>query len=168
MRKSRPRGVGGDLIKGAIAGAVATWVMGKVTSTLYEREDRWARRQEDDAREGKTAYGVAAEKAARAMGAPLKQSQSEKVGSGIHWVLGMGAGAVYAVLRRRFESVGRVAGLGFGTAFWAVVDEGLVPGLGLTPGPRAFPWQTHARGLAGHLTFGTVTDGTLRLLDAIA
>jgi hypothetical protein len=161
-------GLGEDLIKGAIAGAVATWVMGKVTNTMYEREDRWVRRQEDDARSGKSSYGVAAEKAARALGTPLDAKQGEKIGSGIHWALGIGAGAVYAVLRRRFEGVGRVAGLGFGTAFWALVDEGLVPALGLTPGPRAFPWQTHARGLAGHLTFGTVTDGTLRLLDAVA
>jgi hypothetical protein len=52
--------------------------------------------------------------------------------------------------------------------FWAAIDEGLVPALGLTKGAGAFPWQTHARGLAGHLTFGTVTDGTLRVLDAIA
>ena len=44
----------------------------------------------------------------------------------------------------------------------------MVPALGLTPGPTAFPWQAHARGLVGHLTFGTVTDGTLRLLDRVA
>lgn len=166
-RKLRRRGVGEDLIKGAIAGAIATLVMGKVTNAMYEREDRWARRQEDDARGGKTAYGAAAEKAARSVGASLRDEQRERLGSALHWALGIGAGAAYAVLRRRFESIGRAAGFGFGTAFWAAVDEGLVPALGLTPGPRAFPWQTHARGLAGHLTFGTVTDGTLRLLDAI-
>lgn len=168
MRNHRRHGLGEDLLKGAIAGAVATWVMGKVTSTLYEREDRGAKRQEDDVRGGKSAYGVAAEKTARALGSPLQGEQGEKLGSAIHWALGIGAGAAYAVLRRRFDSVGRAAGFGFGTTFWAVVDEGLVPALGLTPGPRAFPWQTHARGLAGHLTFGTVTDGTLRVLDAIA
>ena len=166
MRKEH--GLDEDLIKGAIAGAVATWVMGKVTNTMYQREDRGARRQEDDAREGKTAYGVAAEKAGELLGEPSSKEQNEQVGAAIHWALGIGAGAVYAVLRRRFNAVGRVAGLGFGTAFWAVVDEGLVPALGLTPGPRAFPWQTHARGLAGHLTFGTVTDGALRVLDAVA
>ena len=161
-------GLAGDLIKGAIAGAVATWVMGKVTNTMYERQDRWARRAEEDAREGKTAYGVAAEKAGRALGSNLNQEQNEQVGAAIHWALGVGAGAVYAVVRRRFAAIGKVAGLGFGTAFWAVIDEGVVPALGLTPGPRAFPWQAHARGLAGHLTFGTVTDGTLRVLDAVA
>jgi hypothetical protein len=161
-------GIGSDLVKGAIAGVVATWVMGKVTNVMYEHEAPNARRREDRAHQGKTAYGVAAEKAAGAVGADLGADEREQVGSAMHWALGIGAGAVYSVLRRRFAAIGRAAGLGFGTVFWAAVDEGLVPALGLTKGPGAFPWQTHARGLAGHLTFGTVTDGTLRVLDAIA
>ena len=168
IRRSNGHSIGEDLVKGAIAGAVATWVMGKVTDVLYRREDQWARRQEDDARSGKTAYGVLAEKAAGAMGATLDDRNRERYGAAAHWALGIGAGAIYAVLRRRFQAVGRVAGVGFGTMFWAAVDEGVVPALGLTPGPGAFPWQTHARGLAGHLTFGTVADGTLRVLDAVA
>jgi hypothetical protein len=168
MARFRESRIRKDVIKGAIAGAVATWVMGKVTSAMYEREDGWVRRAEDDARGGRTAYGVAVEKAARLAGASLDNGQRERLGLAIHWALGIGAGVAYAVLRRRFRAMGRTAGLGFGTAFWALLDEGLVPALGLTPGPRAFPWQTHARGFAGHLTFGTVTDGTLRLLDAVA
>jgi len=168
IRRSNGHGIGEDLIKGAIAGAVATWVMGKVTNALYEREDRSARRREDDARSGKTSYGVLAERAAGAMGGNLDERSRERYGAAVHWALGVGSGAIYAGLRRRFHALGRAAGVGFGTMFWAAVDEGLVPALGLTPGPGAFPWQTHARGLAGHLTFGTVTDGTLRLLDAVA
>ena len=168
MARLRESSIRNDVIKGAIAGAVATWVMGKVTGVMYQREPPWVRRAEDAAREGKTAYGAAAEKAARLAGASLDEGQREQIGSAIHWALGIGAGVTYAVLRRRFHAIGRTAGLGFGTAFWALLDEGVVPALGLTPGPRAFPWQTHARGFAGHLTFGTVTDGTLRLLDAVA
>jgi hypothetical protein len=168
MARSKESSVRKDIVKGAIAGAIATWVMGKVTTAMYEREDRWVRRAEDDVRGGKTSYAAAADRAARLAGTSLDERQREQVGTAIHWALGIGAGAAYAVLRRRFHSIGRTAGLGFGTVFWGLLDEGLVPALGLTPGPRAFPWQTHARGLAGHLTFGTVTDGTLRLLDAVA
>lgn len=168
MARAKEYRIRNDVIKGAIAGAVATWVMGKVTGAMYQREDRPVRRAEDDLRGGKTSYGAAAEKAARLAGASLDDARREQAGAAIHWALGIGAGAAYAVLRRRFNSLGRTAGLGFGTAFWALLDEGLVPVLGLTPGPRALPWQTHARGLAGHVTFGTVTDGTLRLLDAVA
>jgi hypothetical protein len=156
-----------DLVKGAIAGAVATWVMGKVTTYLYDREDQTARHTEDEARGGKTAYEAAAEKSAALFGRSLDERQRERFGLAIHWALGIGTGAVYALLRRRFDRVGKLGGTGFGTAFWALVDEGLVSRLGLTPSPRRFPWQTHARGLAGHLTFGTVTDATLRALERI-
>jgi hypothetical protein len=167
MRRTRG-GTGAALIKGAIAGAVATWLMGKITSYMYERENQNAREAEDKARNGRTAYGAAAEKVAGLAGRSLDDRQREWVGSTIHWAIGIGTGAVYAVLRRRFAGVGKLGGAAFGTAFWGVVDEGLVSGLGLTPGPTAFPWQAHARGLAGHLTFGTVTDATLRVLDAVA
>ncbi len=167
IRRTRG-GTGAAAIKGAIAGAAATWLMGQITSYLYQRESKDARKAEDQARNGKTAYGVAAEQAARLAGRSLDDQQRERLGSAIHWALGIGTGAIYAVLRRRFAGVGKLGGAAFGTAFWALVDEGLVPGLGLTPGPTAFPWQTHARGLAGHLTFGTVTDATLRVLDAVA
>jgi hypothetical protein len=46
-----------------------------------------------------------------------------------------------------------------------MVDELLNPVLGLTPGPLAFPWQTHARGLGGHLAFGLTTELVLEGLD---
>jgi hypothetical protein len=168
-RRTQARnGVGRDLLKGAIAGAVATYVMGKVTAYMYEHEDRETRHAEDKARGGRTAYEVAAEKAAAAAGTSLQARRRQELGSAIHWALGMGAGAAYAVLRRRVQGLGSAAGTAFGTAFWAFMDEGLVPALGLTPGPMAFPWQAHARGFVGHLTFGTVTDGTLRLLDRVA
>jgi hypothetical protein len=168
-RRTRARhGVGRDLLKGALAGAVATYVMGKVTSYMYEHEDRDARWAEDEARGGRTPYEAAAEKAAAAAGTTLVHRQRQELGSAIHWALGIGAGAAYAVLRRRVQFLGSAAGTAFGTGFWAFLDEGLVPALGLTPGPTAFPWQTHARGFVGHLTFGTVTDGTLRLLDRVA
>jgi hypothetical protein len=168
-RRVRSRdGIGRDLLKGAVAGAVATFVMGKVTAYMYEHEDRDARREEEEARGGRSAYEVAAERVASAAGTSLDGRRRAQAASAIHWGLGMGAGATYAVLRRRFHRFGSVAGTAFGTGFWAFMDEGLVPALGLTPGATSFPWQAHARGLVGHLTFGTVTDGTLRVLDRIA
>ena len=157
-----------DMIDGAIAGAVATWVMGKVTTYLYEHENRTAREREDRAREGKTAYGVAAEKAARLVGSELGEAERGTYGSAIHWAVGIAAGALYGALRPRLESAALARGLAFGTAFWLVMDEGAVYALGLTPGPAAFPWQTHARGLAGHLTFGAVADAALGALQRAA
>ena len=156
------------VIDGAIAGAAATWVMGKVTSYLYAREDRAAREREDRARDGKTAYGVAAEKVAELTGTSLSESRRKSYGQALHWVLGAGAGAAYATLRHRVPTVAAARGLAFGTSFFLLMDEGLVYALRLTPGPTHFPWQTHARGLAGHLVFGAVTEGTLALLQPAA
>jgi len=158
----------GDLVKGAIAGVAATWVMGQVTTYLYEIESKQARQAEDEARGGTTAYDVAAEKAAEVVGQELSEGQRKQAGSAIHWVLGAGAGAVYGAMRRRVPMADAANGLLFGTAFWAVIDEGANATLGLTPGPTAFPWQTHARGLAGHLVFGVAADAALRAMDQVA
>ena len=129
-----------DLVDGAIAGLVATWIMGKVTTAIYEREDASAREREDDVRSGKTAYGVAAEKAARLAGTELSDDERARYGGAIHWALGIGAGAIYGALRPRSERASLAGGLLFGGAFWLLMDETLTPALGLTPGPTAFPW----------------------------
>lgn len=59
-------------------------------------------------------------------------------------------------------------GLAFGLAFFLLVDALADTALGLAKPPQAYPWQTHARGLAGHLVFGLVTDTSLDLLDPAA
>ncbi|MGH7482435.1 MAG: DUF1440 domain-containing protein, partial [Longimicrobiales bacterium] len=73
--------------------------------------------------------------------------------------------AVYAAVRDRYPAVSRAGGTAFGAGFFVLVDETLPPLLGLTAGPRHFPWQTHIRGLSGHMVFGAVTEGVLDLLD---
>jgi hypothetical protein len=164
----RRTSTGKDLLKGAIAGAVATWTMDRVTARMYERENAPARKMEDRVRHGRTAYEVAAEKAAKLLGRELTKQERRRLGAAIHWALGIAAGAVYGAFGRRLPAFRRAGGGAFGTAFWAAIDEGLVSLLGLTPPPKAFPWETHARGLAGHLTYGIVADRTLRVLDAVA
>ena len=159
----RQRSVLGDAIDGAIAGLVATWAMGKVTTFLYEREDERAREREDEARGGKPASGVAAQEGARIIGHALSDDQQKKYGSGVHWALGIGMGALYGVLRWRVPNADLAHGLAFGAAFFLAVDEVGNTALGLTPGPAEFPWQAHARGLAGHLAYGAVADTVVRL-----
>ena len=161
-----------DLALGALAGAAATWIMGKTTSYLYEKEDTQARRREDQARGDKTAYEVAAEKAAHFAYRQLSEDERKKLGSAIHWSVGIGSGALYALLRRKLAGGGPgrelATGALFGTAVWLLLDEVGNPALGLTPGPAAFPWQAHARGLAGHLVLGLATEGVLQVADRAA
>lgn len=158
-------GVVSDLTRGALAGLVATWTMDQVTGYLYEQESQEALEAEQEARGGKTAYGVAAEKAATLTGTTLSDKQRQAMGQQIHWALGIGAGAAYGVLRRRCPGADWGEGTAFGTAFFLLVDEITNPALDLTPGPQAFPWQTHARGIAGHLAYGLVADQLLSLME---
>jgi hypothetical protein len=153
------------LFKGAIAGLAATWAMGQVTSALYEAEGPDAQQRESDARGGRTAYESAANKLARAAGVELSEQQQSQGGSLIHWITGTTAGAKYALLRQHWRPATAGYGAAYGLAFFLVIDEMLNPALGLTPGPASFPWQTHARGAVGHVTFGYVNESVLWLLD---
>jgi hypothetical protein len=156
-----------NVLKGAIAGAVATWTLDLVTTYMYEREAQPERQREDQARRGRSAYESAAEKVGRILGCELSEDGRQRLGVAIHWLLGMGAGVFYGAVGRKIPAFRRAGGGAFGTAFWAAVDEGLNPFLGLTPPPKAFPWQTHARGLAGHLAYGVAAEQTLKALDAV-
>jgi hypothetical protein len=162
------RRLAAGLIKGALAGAVATWAMGKVTTWLYDSESDAVRQREDAARTGKSAYVVAAQKAADFAGVALTDDEQQRAGIGIHWALGISAGAVYGALRSRFPATAAMNGLPFGAGMFLLLDELMNPVLGLTPGPAAFPWQTHARGLGGHLAFGLISEAVLEGLDLVS
>lgn len=164
MQMRSPR-LGRELLKGAIAGAVATWTVGLVTTLLYEQQGADSRRREARARRGRSTYGRAAEKTAALFGERLGHEERERLGTMIQWALGIGAGALYAGLRQQLSREDGSRGLALGASFWGLIDEGLNPALGLKPGPDRFPWQAHMRGLAGHVSYGVVTDGTLRILD---
>ena len=166
VRRKR-RSLKRELVKGAVAGAVATAVMDLAVRYLAEKEDPAARRQERRARGGKPPSRAAAEQVARSAGAELGPREERAAGRALHWAAGITAGALYAALRPRFAGFDLGRGVGFGTGFWLLIDETVVPMLGLTAGPGAFPWQSHVRGFAGHVVFGTVTDSTLDLLDRV-
>ncbi|MEX2570775.1 MAG: DUF1440 domain-containing protein [Gemmatimonadota bacterium] len=157
-----------SIVRGALAGLAATWAMGKVTTYLYEHEDEAAHERENRARGGKTAFVVAAEKGAKLLDVELSEEARPKAGAALHWAVGAGAGAVYGLLRERVPGARAGFGLGYGAAFFLVMDELGTAALGLTPGPLAFPWQTHARGLAGHLAFGASAELLLSVTDPIA
>jgi len=76
---------------------------------------------------------------------------------------------LYALLRRRFPALRRPgSGLVYGAGFFALMDEGALTALKLTPPPGRFPWQAHARGLVGHLVLGGAVEGALAVADAVA
>jgi uncharacterized membrane protein YagU involved in acid resistance len=164
----RGRSIARQAIAGAAAGAAATWLMGRVTTWLYEREDPRALERENRARGGQTAYGIAAGKLANAVNVELSDDKRQQMGTAIHWALGSAAGAGYAVLRKQWPLAASLKGVPFGIAFFLGMDELANWALGFTPGPLEFPWQAHARGLAGHVAFGVANEMLLEGVDRVA
>ena len=156
------------LLKGAIAGAVSVWMMDRVTWYMYRNEDPQAHKKEKEAQiEGKYVAHVAAGKIVDALGLNLSAKQERHLGTGVHYFLGVAPGALYGVLRHRVKGLDTGRGLLYGFGLFLVMDELVAPLAGLSSGPTAYPWQAHARGLAGHLTVGATTDTIVGLLDEV-
>ncbi|HKO56200.1 MAG TPA: DUF1440 domain-containing protein [Thermoanaerobaculia bacterium] len=153
-----------DLVLGAAAGAAATWLMDVITTKVYELEPKEVQERENRARGGRIAYETAAEKLADLLGTELDDDQRKDVGSAIHWSLGISSGVVYGALRPLLRRRG--SGLLCGIAFWLLMDEAALTITGLTPPPQEFPWQTHMRGLIGHLVLGATIESAFCVSDA--
>ena len=76
-------------------------------------------------------------------------------------------GRAVALLAGRTRTPVVLAGLGVGTAVWVVLDEGLVPAIGLTAPTLAYPWETHARAFANHAVYGVVMGLVVQVLDGM-
>lgn len=171
--QDRNGGRGGDVLanamKGAIAGAVGVWVMDRLVWWMWDREDSSAILQEAAARpEGLDPAHVMANRAAEAVGTRLTPRQPHPAGIAVHYGLGVLPGAAYGALRSRMGGAGLAGGLAYGLTLFLMQDEGMNPILGTSGKPGDYPWQAHARGLAGHLALGAATHATLDLLDRVA
>ena len=162
-------GVGGDMVRGAVAGALGVWVMDRVDWWMYDHEDPEARRRTEAVRPGglDPAHNVV-NRVAGALGTELSPRQPHPAGIAVHYMLGIVPGAVYGALRDRVPVVGAGRGLAWGLALTAVEDEGLNTVTGLAARPRDYPWQAHMRSVVAHLVYGVVTDFAFRALKARA
>ena len=152
-----------DAALGALAGTAAVWLMDRVGWWMYRRQDPAALERELRARpDGLDSAHLLARKWGRALGHDPGREQPNAAGLAVHYVLGALPGAGYALAGRRMP-VATGAGVPFGLALFLVNDEVSAPLLGLARGPRAYPAQSHLRGLVSHVVLGVATD---RLLAA--
>jgi hypothetical protein len=85
------------------------------------------------------------------------------LGRAAHYGLSISAAMVYVLLAERFAPVRAGYGTLYGTAVWVVADEGVVPALGLSRGPRQLPANVLAFGLLGHFVYGAALEAVRRL-----
>ncbi len=145
--------------RGALAGAIGTWVMDRVTSAMYERESAEDRAQEEAAwPNGKPSVPNLVDLGLRITGVPVSPEVRPGLEQATHYLLGIGPGVLYAVLRHRLPMLGAGRGLAYGLLLFAVNDELINTAMGLSGPPDAYPMAAHLRGLVGHVALGVTTD----------
>jgi len=144
-----------DIAVGLLTGLVATEAYGLTQEALARPMPEGVKEHEDRVRPEPTSR-VAARKVAEGLGYSLDDRQLGLAATAVHYGLGMAWGPVYGLLRRHARMRPLAAGLAAGAAMSLVVDETLVPALGLSPPNRAFPAVTHLRGFLNHLAYGAV------------
>ena len=157
-----------DVTIGLSAGLVATLVTNLAQHPLSRMTPEWVHRQEKRVRPGASSSLVAGQKLCEAMDLAPSPRRHEMSGKAIHLATGMGWGPVYGLLRR-YAGLGPFpAALACGTAMSLILDETLVPALGLSAPNHRYPAFTRVRGLAAHLVYGAavavVAEGLGRLL----
>lgn len=151
---------------GLVAGAVGTAVMDRVSVRLRALESEAAQRREEEL-SSTAPTTVLAERVNTSMALSLTEEQVGQLGNAIHWMFGMTWGPAVALLAGRTATRAVLTGLGVGTAVWLVLDEGLVPVMGLTAPTLAYPWETHARAFANHAVYGVVMGLVVQVLDGV-
>jgi uncharacterized membrane protein YagU involved in acid resistance len=154
-----------DLIRGAVAGIVGTWLMDLVTTALIERQPKKVLDREEAARPGgKTSLELMVERIEETADFELAKDQRALVQQWIHYALGAVPGALYVFARERIPGVGLANGLVYGGLLFLVDDVWLNWKLGFAGPPDAYPTEAHLRGLLGHLVLGATTEVVADLL----
>jgi hypothetical protein len=155
----------GNAVRGAIAGAAATWVMDLVTTAMLDRQSPESRGREEAVRpNGKSSVENLVDRATTVFDFELDADTTARATQAAHYALAIVPGALYGALRDRLPLIGAGGGVVYGALLWAVNDEWLNTRLGLSAPPDAYPPEAHLRGLVGHLVLGAVTDSGIDLL----
>jgi uncharacterized membrane protein YagU involved in acid resistance len=154
-----------DAVVGGLAGGAAVWLMDQTTSGLLAAQPTDVTEREEAARpNGRSSVENLVVAVDERLDLGLDDQARTRVGTAVHYALGIVPGAIYGVARRRVPAVGAANGLLFGAFLWAVNDEYLNAALGLSAPPGDYPVETHWRGFVGHAVLGVATDTGLALL----
>ena len=152
--------------RGGAAGAVGVVAMDVVTWVLYRRESRLDLLREKRLRPyGKDTAHALVRRVTHALGSDAGRTEPNGAGIAVHYGLGMLPGAVYAEQRTRRPWVRRGNGAAYGAALYLANDLLAARLLGIAGPQGRYPWQAHARGIAGHVVLGVVTEAALNAMQ---
>ena len=107
--------------------------------------------------------------ARRAIGHDVPDADKPAAGQTIHYALGIGLGIAYCIAAEFRPAVTAGYGSAFGVGTATLLDEGVVPAVGL----GAAPWRSDVKislySYASHLVFGVVNEFVRRqVVDSLA
>ncbi|MFN2517153.1 MAG: DUF1440 domain-containing protein [Pyrinomonadaceae bacterium] len=150
---------------GLIGGLIASWTMNrfqdlwtKLADHQRQSEQTLKKPQSNNEEQDDTTVRAATAISEGLFDHKLTEKEKEIAGPAVHYGLGTGVGGLYGAVAEVAPKVTVGAGLPFGAAFWLVVDEGAVPLLGLSKGPKEYPLSTHAYALASHFVYGLTAE----------
>lgn len=162
-RKAKQTPLALDVLSGAAAGALGTYLMGSAMQAAQKLQPEHHQEAEQDASWDENATIKTAKRVTEPLGVKIPEEKQGLAGNIVHWAYGISWGIGLALASRfLFKRRPWARGLVFGSALWLVGDELLVPALKLAPKAGAFPPSTHAKGLVAHLAYGLTADGVLR------
>jgi len=145
---------------GAAIGYGASRVMDLATGWFLEHQSEASRQREVEVAPGGTPV-VAGKKLAEMVGRNVTDAEASRISLFVHRSLGVVYGIAAAALVRAGTRPFQ-AGIVTGVTAFLLVDEGL-SSAAFTPPPRAYPIESHLRGVVGHLTFGVAAGAMLAI-----
>lgn len=150
---------------GMVAGAVGVWALDRADYFMWNREDPETRARTRAVRpHGEPPAGVMVTELERASGRELSEEQHEAAQTAVHYAIGIGPAAGYALVRDQLPG-GPARGLLYGLGVFLMQDEGINAVTRLGANPRDYPWQAHGRGLVAHLVYGLATELALTAME---
>ena len=118
-----------------------------------------------EAETGKTSPEETADAISEAViGEEVAAADKTQAGKLVHYATGAALGALYGVGARWLPETRAAWGTAYGLAISAILDEGIVPALGLSAGPTEASLSDHVEGGVGHLVFGMALESVTRVI----
>lgn len=150
---------------GMVAGAIGVWALDRADYFMWNREDPETRARTQGVRpHGEPPAGVVVTELEQASGRSLDETQHDAAQTAVHYAIGIGPAAAYALVRDEMPG-GPARGLLYGLGVFLMQDEGINAVTRLGANPRDYPWQAHARGLVSHLVYGLTTELALTAME---
>jgi hypothetical protein len=153
-----------DAAIGATSGFVASFLMDGATNAFLRRQSEASVRRQDELAPG-GAPAVLVRRTARVAGVDLSVERSQRYALVLHRTLASSYGLASAALVRPTRPPMLASLIATGAAL-ALVDEGLSI-LRIVPAPQKWPWESHVRGVLGHLTLAVGIGALLALADRL-